>query len=98
MAKLKDKIRTGLDEDRMLVLVVQVLIGFQFRGVFEAGFERLSAEVQDLKLVAFGLLLLTLALLLTVPAYHRLAENAEDTTHFSRVLSSIMSIALLPFA
>ena len=28
----KGQIQTGLDEDRMLVLVVQVLIGFQFRG------------------------------------------------------------------
>jgi hypothetical protein len=98
MAKLKDKIRTGLDEDRMLVLVVQVLIGFQFRGVFEAGFEKLSPEVQYLKMVAFGLLLLALALLMTVPAYHRLAERGDDTARVARVLTSIMSLALLPFA
>jgi hypothetical protein len=98
MAKLKDKIRTGLDEDRMLVLVVQVLIGFQFRGVFEAGFERLAPQLQYLKLAAFSLLLLTLGLLLTVPSYHRLAEDGENTAHFSRVLSGIMCIALLPFA
>jgi hypothetical protein len=98
MAKLKDKVRTGLDEGRMLVLVVQVLIGFQFRGVFEAGFERLAPEVQYLKMGAFGLLLLTLGLLLTLPSYHRLAENGDNTTKFARVMSGIMSLALLPFA
>lgn len=98
MAKLKDKIRTALDEDRMLVLVVQVLIGFEFRGVFEAGFEKLTPEVQYLKLVAFGLLLVALALLLTIPSYHRLAENGENTAHLSRVIGRIMSLALLPFA
>src|SRR5947209_8017100 len=98
MTKLKDKVRTGLDEDRMLVLVVQVLIGFQFRGVFEAGFDRLPEEVQYLKMGACGLLLLTLALLLTVPSYHRLAENGENTGRVARVTSTIMSVALLPFA
>jgi hypothetical protein len=98
MAKLKDKIRTGLDEDRMLVLVVQVLIGFQFRGVFEAGFERLTPEMQYLKMAAFVLLLVTLGLLLTVPSYHRLAEEGENNTHFARVMSVLMSLALLPFA
>lgn len=98
MAKLKDKVRTGLDEDRMLVLVVQVLIGFQFRGVFEAGFDRLAPQVQHLKLVAFSLLLITLGLLLTVPSYHRLAEGGESNAHFARVMGGLMSSALLPFA
>src|SRR4051794_1928664 len=98
MAKLKDKIRTGLDEDRMLVLVVQVLIGFQFRGVLEPGFDRLPPQMQYLKLGGCGLLLLTLALLLTLPSYHRLVEDGDNNAHFAGVLSGIMSIALLPFA
>jgi hypothetical protein len=98
MTKLKDKVRTGLDEDRMLVLVVQVLIGFQFRGVFEAGFDRLSPNAQYLKLVAFGLLLLTLVMLLTIPSYHRIVEQGENTPQFNRVIGRIMTWALLPFA
>lgn len=98
MAKLKDKIRLGLDESRMLVLVVQVLIGFQFRSVLEPGFEKLSPEIQYLKLAGFGLLLVALGLLLTVPAYHRLTEEGENTEKFARITTGIMSVALLPFA
>jgi hypothetical protein len=32
--KLAQKIKIALDETRMLVLGVQILLGFQFRGVF----------------------------------------------------------------
>lgn len=98
MAKLKEKIRTGLDEDRMLVLVVQVLIGFQFRAVLEPGFERLPDAAQYLKLAAFALLLLTLGLLLTAPSYHRIVFEGEDAAEFGLVLSILISCALLPFA
>ena len=98
MAKLKDKIRTGLDEDRMLVLVVQVLLGFECRAAFEPGFERLPEFAQHLKLVSFGLLLVTLALLLTIPAYHREVEGGENTPHFADIIVRFMTCALLPFA
>jgi hypothetical protein len=37
------KIKLGLDETRTLVLGAQVLIGFQFRGAFADGFDRLPA-------------------------------------------------------
>jgi len=38
------------------------------------------------------------ALLLTVPAYHRLVEQGEATPHFSSVLRVLMTTALFPFA
>lgn len=98
MVALKDKFKTALDENRMLVLVVQVLVGFQFRGVFEAGFERLPQFVQWLKLLAFVFLLVTLALLLTPSAYHRIAESGECTKRCHDVLTRILELALLPFA
>ena len=74
---LKDRIKVGLDESRMIVLVVQVLAGFECRAVFEPGFERLPAPAQTMKMISFGLLVVTLALLLAVPAYQRLAENQQ---------------------
>jgi hypothetical protein len=44
MAQLKQKIKNTLDEGRILVIGSQVLIGFQFRSVFEPGFEQLSGH------------------------------------------------------
>lgn len=98
MVQLKNKIKTALDEDRMLVLVVQVLVGFQFKGVFEPGFDRLPLALQHIKLAAFALMLITLALLLTPPSYHRLVERGECTRDFHEVLTGIMEWALMPFA
>jgi Family of unknown function (DUF6328) len=96
--ELKDRIKVGLDEDRMIVLVVQVLLGFGFRGVFEPGFERLPSFGQSAKLVSSGLLMLTLALLLAVPAYHRIAEAGENTSSVEGVMRCLIAGALLPFA
>ena len=98
MAGLKHSIKTGLDEDRMLVLVVQVLIGFQFRGVFEPGFARLPMTAQYWKLIDCGLLLLALGLLLAVPSCHRIIYKGENDADFARLLRGWMCWALLPFA
>jgi Family of unknown function (DUF6328) len=98
MVSLKDKIKTALDENRMLVLVVQVLVGFQFKGVFEPGFAYLPMSLRYTKLGAFALMLTTLALLITPPSYHRIVERGEDTREFHETLTGIMEWALLPFA
>lgn len=77
--ELKDRIATGFDESRMIVLVVQVLLGFACRAAFEPGFEKLPALAQSMKMVSFALLMVALALLLAIPAYHQLA--ADGITH-----------------
>ena len=96
--ELKDKIRIGLDEDRMLVLVVQVLIGFDYKAVFEAKFVELPVLLQYLKLFSLAAQLITLMLLLAIPSYHRIAEQGENSAYFCRVIKGLMAIALFPFA
>src|SRR5256714_3556004 len=96
--ELKDKIRIGLDEDRMLVLVVQVLIGFDYKAIFEANFVELPVHLQYLKLFSLAAQLITLVLLLTIPSYHRIAEQGGNSAHFCRVIKGLMAIALFPFA
>ncbi|HEX6184018.1 MAG TPA: DUF6328 family protein [Pyrinomonadaceae bacterium] len=98
MAKIKDKVENALDESRMLVLGAQVLVGFQFRSVFETGFESLPLPSQWLKLVALGLLLVAVGLIISPSAYHRLVEGGEDTENQHRYTSRVMAWALLPFA
>jgi hypothetical protein len=98
MAKIKDKVENALNEARMLVLGAQVLVGFQFRSIFEPGFEKLPLPSQLLKLVGLGLLLLTVALIISPAAYHRLVEQGEDTQEIHRYTSKLMDWALLPFS
>jgi hypothetical protein len=98
MAKLKDKIKTTLDEGRMLILGSQVLLGVQFRSVFETGFEKLPRHAQYVKLGGLGLMLLAVTLLILPGAYHQIVDDGEDTPRLQRFATAVMSIALLPFA
>ena len=98
MAKIKDKVENALNEARMLVLGAQVLVGFQFRAVFEPGFDALPLPSQLLKMVGLGLLLLVVALIISPAAYHRLVERGEDTHEIHRYTSKMMTWALLPFS
>jgi len=82
----------------MLVLVVQVLIGFDYKAVFEAKFVELPVLLQYLKLFSLAAQLITLMLLLAIPSYHRIAEQGENSAHFCRVIKRLMAIALFPFA
>ncbi len=97
MAKIKDKVENALNEARMLVLGAQVLVGFQFRSVFEPGFEALPLPSRLLKLVGLGLMLLAVALIISPAAYHRLVERGEDTHEIHRYTSRLMTWAMLPF-
>ena len=78
MARLKDKVQNALDEARLLVLGAQVLLGFEYRSVFESGFDVLPSHSKYLKLVGLGLLLVAFALLTWPGAYHRIVAGGED--------------------
>jgi hypothetical protein len=98
VAKLSDKVQDALDENRMLVLGVQVLIGFDYRAAFESGFQLLPRAAQLLKLTSLSVLLVTFALLITPGADHRLCEHGEDSPGFHRFASTFAALALFPFA
>jgi hypothetical protein len=97
MAKIKDKVENALNEARMLVLGAQVLVGFQFRSIFEPGFDKLPLPSQWLKLAGLGLMLVAVGLIISPAAYHRLVERGEDTHEIHRYTSRLMTWALLPF-
>ena len=98
MLKLKDKIKVVLDEGRMLILGAQVLLGFQYRSVFEAGFDKLPASSQLLKLMGLCLMLLAIMLLMSPGAFHRIVADGEDREEVHSFATSVMDWALLPFA
>jgi DMSO reductase anchor subunit len=74
------------------------LVGFQFRSIFEPGFDKLPLPSQLLKMVGLGLMLLAVALIISPAAYHRLVERGEDTHEIHRYTSKLMTWALLPFS
>ena len=98
MADLHDKTRNALNEARILVLAGQVIVGFQFQSAFQPGFGRLAQQVQALRGATLGVLLVALGLLLWPASYHRIVERGENSGRFHRFTTSVISVALFPFA
>ncbi len=97
-AKLSDKIKHGLDESLILITGGQILIGFDYQGVFNPGFEKLPELSRYLKLGSLGLLLITLCLVLSPAPYHMLVECNNNTRRFHLFIRKTITAALFPFA
>jgi hypothetical protein len=98
MTELSQKVKTALDETRILVLGSEILIGFQFRVVFQDTFEKLPAASKALDGVAIVLMLSALALLIAPGTHHRIVEEGRDSGRIHAVISRMADLALLPVA
>ena len=98
MAQLKDKIENALNETRILVLGIQILIGFGFRTFFEPGFSEMARYAQDIQLTALGLMLVCLGVLLMPVACHRIVLHGRNTAYLHRLATATVSVGLFPFA
>src|SRR5438045_3389610 len=47
--ELSKKVKTALDETRMLILGAQILLGFELRSAFSEGFDKLSGHSRHLE-------------------------------------------------
>jgi hypothetical protein len=92
------KVKTGLDESRMLVLGTQVLIGFQFRSAFQNAFENLPPWSRHLDGVALLMLVCALGLLIFPGPYHRVVEEGKNSGRLCALIQAAASWALAPFA
>jgi hypothetical protein len=97
-AKLSDKIEHVLTEARLILPGAQALLGFLFVAVLMESFERLPAASKYAHLASLGLIALTIVLLMTPAAYHRIVERGEETEHFHRFASRMIVAALVPLA
>jgi hypothetical protein len=95
---LQKKLKTALNETRLLVLGGQILLGFQFQGVFQESFDQLSGLARGLDAVALLLMVTTLGLLIAPSMQHRIVEEGRTTERIFRVTGQMAGAALLPFA
>jgi hypothetical protein len=98
MTKLSDKLKHALDETLILATGVQILIGFDYRAPLEKSFSQAPQISQYLKLVSLTLNLITLALVLTPVAYHRLIESGQDSERLCTFVRRVIILALPIFA
>src|ERR1043166_8424261 len=95
---LSKKVKVALDESRMLVLGAQVLIGFQFRSVFQNAFDNLPAWSRYLDGVALLLMVFALGLLIFPGPFHRIVEEGQNSGRLHALISDVAFWALAPFA
>ena len=95
---LERKLKTALDETRLLILGAQVLFGFQFSGVFQELFEELPPSSRYLQCGALLLITLTIGLLVAPSMRHRLVEGGQDTNNSLTATTLFAGAALLPLA
>src|SRR3954453_20511561 len=93
---LQRKLKTALDETRLLILGAQVLFGFQFNGVFQDLFEELPRPSQRLQCLALVLIMASIGLLIAPSMRHRIVEGGEDTNHTLSATTLFAGAALLP--
>jgi hypothetical protein len=94
---LSKKVKTALDETRLLLLGAQVLFGFYLHGVFQDAFERVSHTTRLVDCAGQFLMALVVGLLIAPSMQHRIVEDGEDTRRILRVTTLFAGLALLPF-
>ena len=66
---LQDKVSFALDENRMLMLGSQVLVGFEYEAFFEKGFDPLPPYNRHLQIL--NLFLIFSSAILSIRQFHR---------------------------
>ena len=94
--KIDRKLKTALDETRLLILGVQILLGFEFQCAFQDRFDRLSEGAKQLNLAALGLIVLSIAVLIAPSMQHRIVEAGQSTARLILTTNRLASTALMP--
>jgi phosphoglycolate phosphatase-like HAD superfamily hydrolase len=97
LMSLSRKVKTALDENRLLILGAQILFGFQFQSVFQESFASLPAYARLLNSAALVLMALSVGLLIAPSMQHRIVERGQDTVRIHRVAGMFAGMATLPF-
>ncbi len=92
---LKDEVNTIIQESRMVLPGIQTLFGFQLVAVFNARFSQLVFSMQVIHIVSMLLVAISIALIMTPAAYHRIAERGQVSRYLAELSSGLITIAML---
>jgi hypothetical protein len=95
---LDRRVKLALDETRLLILGVQVLLGFQFQCFFQEGFAELSSVSQWACVAGLGLLIASVGMLIAPSMQHRLVEQGRSSARLVRSTNFFAGCGLVPLA
>ena len=96
--KQERRVKTALDETRLLILGAEVLFGFHLNSVFQNGFPALSPHARVLHAASFVLMAICVALLITPSLQHRIADGGVATKRIVTASAAFAAVGLVPFA
>jgi hypothetical protein len=94
--ELDARLKTALDESRLLIMGAQVLFGFAFQGVFQELFRDIAPESRWMQCAALALLCGSVGLLIAPSMYHRVACRGQSRHRAIHVTGSLTGWSLLP--
>jgi hypothetical protein len=95
---LKDSTLQMIEEARMVLPGIQALFGFQLIACFNERFEELSRSQQMLHFMALGLVAVSIALVMTPAAYHRIHSPRAVSERLVRLSSVLLLLSMAPLA
>ena len=93
---LDRRVKVALDETRLLILGVQVLLGFEFQCFFQDGFSNLSGSSQLICALSLFLVILSIGLLVVPSMEHRLVESGRSTRRLMQAANIFAGLGLAP--
>jgi hypothetical protein len=92
------KIEQMLTESRVILPGAQAMLGFQLIVTMTDAFDEMMVSVKYIHFAALGAVILTVVLLITPAAVHRLSFAGRDDPRFHRIGSRLITAALVPLA
>jgi hypothetical protein len=92
------KIDQMLTESRVVLPGAQAMLGFQFVVTMTKAFSELPDAVRDIHFAALGCVALSIILLITPAAVHRITFRGLDAEHVHVIGSLLVTAALIPLA
>ena len=92
------RVKTALDETRLLILGAQILFGFHLNGAFQSAFTQLPTSSRALHAISFLAMATAVALLIAPSLQHQIVERGRATPRIVAAAAWLAAAALLPFA
>lgn len=93
---LESKLKTAMDESRLLISGAQVLFGFQFQAVFQELFEELGEGGRAVHCASLALWLITIGCLIAPASIHQIVYGGESRRGALEAATAMAGISLLP--
>src|SRR5437764_2364479 len=94
--EIESRLKTALDESRLLILGAQVLFGFQFEAVFQELFADIPVSSRTIHCAGLVMLLISVGLLIAPSLFHQIMFDGESRPGAVATATLFAGASLLP--